>query len=68
MDALRDGTVLLSLPAEGTMTLKEASDRAFTDNEEARGVLEELGLTALTPVSARKVLQRRVENNENIGW
>ncbi|KAG6086544.1 hypothetical protein E4U30_008438 [Claviceps sp. LM220 group G6] len=54
--------------AEPTLTLKEASDRAFTDNDEARKVLEELGLEALTPVNARYILQRRVENNENIAW
>lgn len=72
LDALRDGMRLLSLPAEagehGGMTLKEASNRAFTDNDEARRVLEELRLDALTPVNARYILQRRVENNENIGW
>lgn len=54
--------------AEPTLTLKEASDRAFTDNDEARKVLDELGLEALTPVNARYILQRRVENNENIAW
>lgn len=72
MDVLRDGLQLLSLPAEteleGVMTLKEASDRAFKDNDEARSVLEELRLEALTPANARYILQRRVENNENIGW
>lgn len=50
------------------LTLKEASDRAFTNNDEARTVLEELGLEVLTPANARYILQRRVENNENIGW
>jgi hypothetical protein len=72
---------LLNLPAaaagsaddttDGTspgLTLKEASDRAFTNNDEARKVLEELRLEVLTPVNARYILQRRVENNENIGW
>ncbi|KAG5945171.1 hypothetical protein E4U59_006267 [Claviceps monticola] len=58
-----DGSV-----AEPTLTLKEASDRAFTDNDEARKVLEELGLEALTPVNVRYILQRRMENNENIAW
>ncbi|KAG5913810.1 hypothetical protein E4U42_000872 [Claviceps africana] len=51
-----------------TLTLKQASDRAFTDNDEARKVLDELELEALTPVNARYILQRRVENQENIGW
>ncbi|KAG6040347.1 hypothetical protein E4U41_000853 [Claviceps citrina] len=50
------------------LTLKQASDRAFTNNDEARKVLDELRLEALTPVNARYILQRRVENNENIGW
>ncbi|OAA49622.1 RINT-1 family protein [Metarhizium rileyi] len=75
LDSLREGMQLLNLPAaesaDGTgagLTLKEASDRAFTGNDEARRVLEELGLGTLTPVNARYILQRRVENNENIGW
>ncbi|RFU80581.1 rint-1 family [Trichoderma arundinaceum] len=75
-ESLREGLVLLNLPAaaegEGStsaaITLKQASDRAFTDNEEARRVLEELELEALTPLNARQILQRRVENNENVGW
>ncbi|KAH0599181.1 hypothetical protein MHUMG1_03298 [Metarhizium humberi] len=78
LDSLREGMQLLNLAtavpagsAEGSapgLTLKEASDRVFTDNNEARKVLEELGLHVLTPVNARYILQRRVENNENIGW
>ncbi|KAL7810085.1 TIP-1 family domain-containing protein [Trichoderma aethiopicum] len=71
LEALREGLVLLNLPAaaEGEgMTLKQASDRAFRDNDEARRVLEELELVALTPLNARQILQRRVENNENVGW
>ncbi|GJN71302.1 hypothetical protein PLICBS_005365 [Purpureocillium lilacinum] len=80
LEALREGMRLLNLPASadpaadgegapaGTITLKDASDRAFTDNDAARKVLEELGLEALTPLNARHILQRRVENNENIGW
>lgn len=76
LDRLREGMRLLSLPPDSGgvdnsagMTLREASDRAFTNNEEARKVLEELGLAgALTPQMARNILQRRVENNENVGW
>lgn len=73
LEALREGMQLLNLPASagegaGRATLKEASDRAFTSNDEARRVLEELGLDALTPVNARHILERRVENNENVGW
>lgn len=83
-DSLREGLRLLNLPTatatadpadtsgdgEATtgLTLKRASDGAFTSNDEARKVLEALGLEALTPVDARYILQRRVENNENVGW
>ncbi|KAK5995681.1 RAD50-interacting 1-like protein [Cladobotryum mycophilum] len=75
LEVLREGLSLLNLPptveegnTEGVVTLKDASDRAFKDNDEGRKVLEELGLVSLTPVNARQILQRRVENNENIGW
>lgn len=72
LDSLTEGMQLLSLPVEtgeaGGLTLKKASDRVFTDNEEARKVLEELNLEELSPQSARNILQRRVENNENVGW
>lgn len=78
LESLREGLVLLNLPAtittEGesesaiSITLKQASDQAFTNNDEARAVLEELQLVALTPLNARQILQRRVENNENVGW
>ncbi|KAJ3504578.1 hypothetical protein NM208_g16316 [Fusarium decemcellulare] len=69
LDSLTEGMRLLSLPVEasetGVLTLKEASDRVFKDNDEARKVLEELQLQELTPQNARNILQRRVENNEN---
>ncbi|KAM0427276.1 hypothetical protein ACHAPT_007709 [Fusarium lateritium] len=72
LDILTEGMRLLSLPVEagegGGLTLKEASDRVFTDSDEARKVLQELGLNELTPHNARNILQRRVENNENVGW
>lgn len=72
LDTLIEGMRLLSLPVEsgedGGLTLKEASDRVFKDNDEARRVLEELQLSCLTPQNARYVLQRRVENHENVGW
>jgi hypothetical protein len=78
LESVREGMQLLNLPAAGSadstegsaprLTLKEASDRAFTNNDEARKVLEELRLEALTPVNARYILQRRVENGENVGW
>ncbi|KAK0385473.1 hypothetical protein NLU13_7949 [Sarocladium strictum] len=77
MDTLAEGVRLLNLPAEigspddggkAQLTLKEASDRVFTDNDEARAVLEVLQLQALTPANARLILQKRVENSENVGW
>ncbi|KAF4126036.1 RAD50-interacting protein 1 [Geosmithia morbida] len=75
MAALLEGMRLLSLPVEANgaddchvMTIKRASDGVFTDNDEARKVLEELGLSELTPQNARYILQRRVENNEDVEW
>jgi hypothetical protein len=77
LETLSEGVRLLNLPAEAEaaveggeagMTLKEASDRVFVDNDEARAVLEELQLQALTPANARLILQKRVENSENVGW
>ncbi|KAJ4254950.1 hypothetical protein NW762_009750 [Fusarium torreyae] len=72
LDTLTEGMQLLSLPVEageaGGLTLKEASDRVFTDAEEGRKVLEELHLQELSPQNARNILSRRVENNENVGW
>ncbi|PHH62196.1 hypothetical protein CDD82_2027 [Ophiocordyceps australis] len=70
LNALRQGLQLVSLPAEPTngISLKEASDRAFASNQEARGMLQDLGLGALTPMNARHILERRIENSENVGW
>ncbi len=68
--SLSDGAKLLSLPVgppdDGgdVMTLKQASDRVFTDNTEAKKVLQELDIDTLTPANARHILQRRVENSE----
>ncbi|KAI0468212.1 RINT-1 family protein [Xylaria cf. heliscus] len=67
MGALQDGAQLLNLPIESTnggITLQQATDRIFTDNTEAKRTLAELDLESLTPVNARKILQRRVENSE----
>ncbi|ORY67230.1 TIP-1 family-domain-containing protein [Pseudomassariella vexata] len=64
---LQEGARLLSLPVEaeiGDMTLQQASDRVFTDNTEARKLLEELGIVTLEPANARRILQRRVEYSE----
>lgn len=61
-----EGARLLALPveAEGGLGLREVSDRVFTDGEQARGALGELGLGLLGPATARNILQRRVENEE----
>ncbi|KAK2608003.1 hypothetical protein N8I77_006641 [Diaporthe amygdali] len=67
MATLADAVKLLNLPVEaqeGFMSLKQASDRVFTDNSEARKVIEELGVDTLEPGNARMILQRRVENSD----
>ncbi|ROT35827.1 RINT-1 family protein [Sodiomyces alkalinus F11] len=69
--SLDDALLLLNLPVhpakpqegeEACLSLKQATDRVFTDNAEAKRVLEELGIETLTPANARHILQRRVEN------
>jgi len=47
------------VPAQ--LGLWEVEHRLFASNEEARDVLEEMGLLLLTESEARQVLQRRVE-------
>lgn len=70
MAFISDAAKLLNLPVEvadgqeGGVTLKQASDRVFTDGIEARKVLEELGLEMLEPMHARKILGNRVETSE----
>lgn len=61
-----EGARLLALPveAEGGMGLREVSDRVFKGGGEARAVLSEMGFVLLGPVTARDILQRRVENEE----
>lgn len=46
------------------LDLKSVTDRVFTDNAEAKRVMEELGVEVLTPANARHILRRRVENAE----
>ena len=43
------------------MSLRQASDRFFVDNTEAKRALEDLGIDSLTPANARNIVQRRVE-------
>ncbi|KAK4203504.1 putative RAD50-interacting protein 1 [Triangularia verruculosa] len=68
LGSLGDAVRLLNLPLEGgeeEMTLKRATDMVFTDNVEAKKVLEGVGMEGgLTPANARQILGRRVENAE----
>ncbi|EFQ27508.1 RINT-1 family protein [Colletotrichum graminicola] len=67
LGSLADALKLLNLatePQDGTLSLKDATDRVFTDNAEAKKLLEELDIDTLTPANARHILQRRVENKE----
>lgn len=67
LSSVNDALLLLNLPVEaqeGTMSLRQATDRVFTDNSEAKKVLDELEIDSLTPANARQILQRRVENAE----
>ncbi|KAI1088504.1 TIP-1 family-domain-containing protein [Rostrohypoxylon terebratum] len=67
LTTLQDSLVLLNLPVEAkneAVSLQEATNRAFTDNTEAKNLLLELGLESLTPANARKILQRRVESSD----
>jgi hypothetical protein len=67
LGSLSDALRLLNLPTEapeGAVSLSRATDMVFTDNSEAKKVLDELEIDSLTPANARHILQRRVENAE----
>jgi RAD50-interacting protein 1 len=67
MSTIEEGATLLNLPLEAEenrLSLKQATDRIFTDNAEAKKALEELEIENITPAHARSILQRRVENSE----
>ncbi|KAL9948736.1 hypothetical protein D7B24_008049 [Verticillium nonalfalfae] len=68
LGSLHDALRLLNLPVEaqsaGGVSLKVATDRIFTDNTEAKKMLEALEIDSLTPANARHILQRRLETNE----
>lgn len=68
LGSLCDAIRLLNLPVdaadEGALSLRAATDRVFTDNTEAKNLLDEMGIDSLTPAHARQILQRRVENAE----
>ncbi|KAJ2974505.1 hypothetical protein NQ176_g6019 [Zarea fungicola] len=65
---LREALELLRLPV--ALPTEEGDDSQGPEDRKdaARKLLEDMGLQSLTPVNARQVLQRRVENNENTGW
>ena len=68
LGSVTDGTKLLNLPVEaedGGMSLKKGSDMVFTDNTEAKKLLEILEIDSLTPANARQILQRRIETNND---
>lgn len=67
LSSLREALQLLNLPLEVEgegISLGKATDLVFTDNTEAKKVLDELEIETLTPANARHILQLRVENAE----
>ncbi len=68
LGSLCDALQLLNLPVEAAeesaLSLKQATDLAFTGNAEAKTILDQLEIDSLTPANARQILQRRVENAE----
>jgi hypothetical protein len=67
MPKLREAASLLNLPIaaqDGVISLSSAYERIFSDNAEAKKVIDELGFSTITYQEARKVLQRRVEASE----
>ena len=66
LTGLLEGLKLLNLPLEpkeGLMSVKQATDRVFRDNSEAKVVLAELDIDLLTPANARNILPRRIEGH-----
>jgi len=65
LGSLCEALQLLNLPIEAkeeNMTsLREVADLVFTDNAEAKSVLDRLEIDMLTPANARQILQHRVE-------
>lgn len=64
MPKLREAAVLLNLPdttRDGLMSFSDAYERVFSDNTQAKEVMEELGFKTLTYLEARQVLERRQE-------
>jgi hypothetical protein len=68
MARLRDALVLLTLRAdpsptspETTLGLHNVADAAFENNEKARLILEQVGITLLSEAEARSIMERRIE-------
>ena len=67
MPKLREAAQLLNLPTsarDGLPSVSSAYDRVFSNNAEAKKVIDELGFSTLTFIEARLVLQRRVEASD----
>ncbi|KAI9731424.1 MAG: hypothetical protein M1818_007814 [Claussenomyces sp. TS43310] len=67
MQKLQEGITLLNLPVtakDDQISLKDAYNRAFSDNSEAKKLIDDLGLSTLSHIEARAVLQRRIEADE----
>jgi RAD50-interacting protein 1 len=64
MPKLREAVSLLNLPIEardGVMSLSSTYERIFSNNTEAKKVIDELGFSTISYQEARRILQRRVE-------
>jgi RAD50-interacting protein 1 len=67
MPKLREAASLLNLPIvarDGVMSLSIAYERVFSNNTEAKRVIDELGFSTISHQEARRILQRRVETSE----
>lgn len=68
---LQEGATLLNLPntpQNGSISFMDAFNRIFQDNDEAKLVLEELGLQMITYTDARRILERRVEGGDGANY
>jgi len=64
MPRLKDGVTLLNLPIlpeNGKLSLKKACEEIFETSAQAYTALDELGISKITVLQARKILQNRVE-------
>ena len=68
MMRIAEASSILSLPSretsnteEGISSLEHVSQAVFANNEQARDMLEQLGISILTESETRGILERRVE-------